>query len=91
MPLLQMNVDGCNAVINQLKVSREELNSQLNQSLQLIQGMVGSTWIANGASLFETDYETWHNQIVQLVAMADDFQNRLYTEIQQWEETARTY
>ncbi len=88
MATLHMDVDTCTSTQSNIMSTKEQLAQQVTTLEQAINGMVGTAWIAPGATIFQSDFQTWRGTMNQLLEQLNTMGTRLQTEIAQWNETA---
>lgn len=88
MATLHFDTDAGRATVSQLSTSSNELQSQLNILAQRVNSMVGSEWIGNSATQFQSEFQSWAQQLQQVMQNLDTLRQRLETEIADWEQAA---
>jgi len=86
---LHMDVDTCRTVQKGILNTKDQIDQQLTAVKNAVDGMVGTTWIAPGATQYHGDFQTWVSQLTQLSQQLADLATRLSTEIDQWEQAAQ--
>ena len=88
MATLHMDVESCSATQSSILNAKSQIEQQIASLKSTIDGMVGSTWIAPGATQFQGDYASWHSTMTQLMEQLNTLGTRLQTEINAWVEQA---
>lgn len=88
MATLHFDTDAGRSTVSQITVSTNELQGQLNTLSQRINSMVGSEWIGNSASQFQSEFQNWAQQLQQVTQNLETLRQRLEIEISEWEQAA---
>lgn len=88
MATLHMDVDTCTSTQSNIMSAKEQLAQQVATLEQAVNGMVGTAWIAPGATTFQSDFQAWRGTMNQLLEQLNTLGTRLQTEIVQWNEAA---
>lgn len=91
MPLLKMDVEAVSTVQQQLLAARRTMDGNASTLNSLVQGMVGSTWVAPGAEKFREEFGAWLNSTRALLEALEQNGQRLGQEITKWQDEAQTY
>lgn len=90
MATLHFDTDAGRSTVSQLNVSANELQSELSRLTQRVNSMVGSEWIGNSATQFQSEFQNWSQQLNQVMQNLETLRQRLETEIADWEQAAAT-
>lgn len=90
MATIHMDTDSCRTVQNNISSTKEQLVSQISTLTNAVNGMVGSTWIANSANEFQTTYQEWLTTTNQLLEQLATLGTRLGNEIAEFESIQQT-
>lgn len=91
MPLLKMDVEAVTTVQQQLLAARRTMDGHASSLNSLVQGMVGSTWVAPGAEKFKEEFSAWLNNTRVLLEALEQNGQQLGREITKWQDEAQTY
>jgi len=89
MTTLKMNVPEAQSTATAIGNCVSQVQSQLNTLRGRVNSMVGSEWQSNSANQFQTEFQSWEQQLNTLLSQLGELQQRLTREIAQWEEMAR--
>ena len=89
MNTLHMTVPDVEAMLTAFRSAAETTDAQMQNSASFCNSIVGSAWIAPGATQFQEELNQWVNNVRQLCAEWDALNNRLRNEIDQWVSTAQ--
>ena len=85
---LHMDVDSCRSTQSQIQTVHDQIEQQMSSIRTGVDGMVGSTWIAPGATQFQNNIHDWANSVTQLLTNLNDLSSYLQKEIAEWEAAA---
>lgn len=85
MATLHFETDAGRSTVSQINASNNELQGQLNTLTQRVNSMVGSEWIGRSATQFQGEFQTWAQQLQQVMQNLETLRQRLETEIAEWE------
>ena len=88
MATLHMDVEACRNVQSQINNIQSQMSSEVSTMTSTIQGMVGGLWMGNSANEFSAEYDNWRATMNQLLEALLTLDNRLSTEITEWETMA---
>lgn len=91
MATLHFDTDAGRQTSNLIATTCSNLQSELNNLGQRVNGMVGSEWMGNSAVEFQSEYQTWGQQLQNLVEQLQTLRQRLDAEIAEWETTASRF
>jgi uncharacterized protein YukE len=91
MAVLHMDVDACQGMQRDIIATQTQLSEQVTSLTNLIDNMIGKSWIAQGATQYQGDYQKWIEITKKHVDELKAFGDRLQEEIKRWEEFAKTY
>ena len=74
-----------------MQATREALQEQVNSLVGIINGMVGNTWRAPGATLFQSQFQNWSTGVAPKLEELNTLSSRLLAEINSWEEVGSAY
>jgi uncharacterized protein YukE len=86
MATLHMDVESVRGTQSKMLSEKEAMLGELTSLTGQINNTVGSTWIGNSATEFQTQYEQLRSQITQQLETLEELANTLQSEITQWEE-----
>ena len=88
MTTLHFDTDAGKMTSTQINNSCSELNTQLNTLTQRVNSMVGAEWMGNSATMFQSEFQNWSQQLQQCVQQLEALRQRLDREIAEWEQAA---
>lgn len=88
MTTLKMNVPEAQSTAAAIANCASQVQSQLATLRGRVNSMVGSEWQGNSAMQFQSEFQSWDQQLTTLLSQLTDLQQRLNLEIAQWEEAA---
>lgn len=88
MATLHMNVEAVRHVSTSIADSQAVLSETVLNMHSQISGLVGSAWIAPSAFEFQGSYQEWAAAMRQLLEQLATLQQRLNTEIAEWEQAS---
>lgn len=77
--------------VAKLTACANNLESELNTAKASVDGLVGSAWVAPAANQFQQQFEEFAGQVRQTIERLHGLQQRLNSEIDQWESTAGSF
>ncbi len=90
MATLHMDTDAVRSVQSNIANVKSQIDDQATQINSMVDNMVGSTWVAQGAEQFKGEFQDWHNVLKQNLEKLQEFADRLTREVAEWEEAQRT-
>lgn len=88
MATLHMDVEACRNVQTQISNIQSQMTTEVSTMTSTIQSMVSALWLGNSANEFSAEYDNWRNTMNQLLDALTTLDNRLSTEITEWETMA---
>lgn len=88
MATIHMEVESCRNTSTALGNAKSSMEEQVNTLTNTVSGTVGSAWIAPSANEFQSAYQEWSNAMKQLMEQLATLQQRLNSEITEFEQTA---
>ena len=88
MATIHMNVDSCRNMQNTINTTHENLMQQVATLNSNVVSTVGSEWIAPSATQFQSTFQEWSNTMKQLLEQLSALNQRLATEINEFEAAA---
>ncbi len=88
MATLHIDVESVTTTNTHLLSTKQAIEQSVNALKTEIEGMVGTTWIAPGATQFQMEFDQWFAACKQLILALDTLRERLNSEIHEWESTA---
>jgi uncharacterized protein YukE len=88
MATLHMDVESVRGTQAKILSEKEAMLGQLTSLTGQINNTIGSAWIGNSATEFQTQYEQLRSQISTQFDTLEELANALQNEIAQWEEMA---
>ena len=67
-----------------------DLESELSAASSSVDALVGGAWVAPAANQFQDEFNDWAGQVRSTIEALRTLQNRLNSEIEQWEATAQS-
>lgn len=90
MAIIHMDTDAARSVVGNINSTKENLTSQAQTLLNLVNNMVGTDWIATGATQYQSDIQEWNSALINAINQLENFSARLSQEIIEFENTAQT-
>ncbi|MCI0732048.1 MAG: WXG100 family type VII secretion target [Chloroflexi bacterium] len=91
MATLHFDTDAGRQTSNLIATTCSNLQSEMNTLGQRVNGMVGSEWQGNSAIEFQGEYQSWSQQLQNIIEQLQTLRQRLDTEIAEWEATASKF
>lgn len=91
MALLRMDVDACRQTAANLQTTGGLMEASTSALTNTINSMVGTAWIAPGASEFNANFQQWQTGVQQMLTILKEMSTALETEVQEWEQVASTF
>ncbi len=88
MATIHMDVESCRSTATAIGNAKSALEEQINSLANTVSSTVGSAWVAPSATEFQNVYQEWANTMKQLTEQLATLQQRLNTEIVDFEEAA---
>lgn len=88
MATIHMDVESCQSTANAIANAKSSMEEQVNSLGGIISSTVGSAWIAPSANEFQSAYQEWSSAMKQLMEQLASLQQRLTSEIAEFEQTA---
>lgn len=88
MTTLHFNTDAGRQTANALGTARGNIEGELTNIQNRINSLIGADWQGQSASQFQSEFETWANQLRNQLETLTNLQNRLNSEITNWETVA---
>ena len=88
MATIHMDVESCRNVSSTMGNTKSGLEEQVNSLGNTVNSTVGSAWIAPSANEFQSAYQEWMGSMKQLLEQLATLQQRLNSEITEFEQTA---
>lgn len=89
MTTLKMNVPEAQSTSTAINNCVTQVQTELTTLRGRVNNMVGSAWQSNSANQFQTEFQSWEQQLTTLLNQLSELQQRLNREIAQWEDMAR--
>lgn len=77
--------------VAKLSTCASNLEQELNTAKASVDGLVGSAWVAPAANQFQQQFEEFAGQVRQTIEHLHSLQQRLNSEIDQWEATGGSF
>jgi WXG100 family type VII secretion target len=88
MATIHMEVESCRTTATAIGNAKTAMEDQMTNLGSTVSNTVGSAWIAPSATEFQNTYQEWTNSMKQLMEQLATLQQRLNTEIADFEEAA---
>ncbi|MCL4868728.1 MAG: WXG100 family type VII secretion target [Anaerolineae bacterium] len=90
MATLRFDTDAGRMTAGTITTTCQNLQSEMTSLSNRINSMVGSEWIGNSANQFQSEFQTWSEQLRSCVTNLETLRQRLEREITEWEQAAAT-
>lgn len=88
MATLKFNLDEGRSTSTAIQTCVTQVGNELNSLKNRVSSMIGSEWQSNSANQFQTEFQSWEQQLQTLLTDLGDLRTRLDQEIVEWEEVA---
>ena len=89
MATLHFDTDAGRMTANTIQTASSNLQTEMGNLSNRVNSMVGSEWIGNSASQFQSEFQTWSEQLRNAITQLDTLKQRLDREITEWETAAQ--
>ncbi|MFZ1755505.1 MAG: WXG100 family type VII secretion target [Caldilineaceae bacterium] len=89
MATLHFDTDAGRMTAQTITASKGNMEAELANLRNRVNSMVGSEWISSAATQFQSEFETWANQLTQTMQALETLKTRLDQEIVEWETAAQ--
>lgn len=83
--ILHMDVPSCRNTQAQIMSTKDQIEQQMNTIRSVVDSMVGSSWIAPGATQYQQNISSWAGSVTQLLSQLSELATYLAGEIDRWE------
>jgi len=83
-----MEVETARSTQSSLNNTAQQLTSMVQSMTSSVQSLTPGAWMGNSATEFSGVYDQWRSQMTQLLDQLNQLNQRLATEITEWEQMA---
>ena len=91
MATLHFDTEAGKMTAQTIIASKGNIETELQNLRNRVNGMVGAEWIAPAATTFQGEFETWAGQLTQTLQALETLKVRLDQEIVEWETAAQGF
>ena len=91
MATLHFNTDVGRETVAAIAAANSNIESELNNLKSRVSTLVGAEWQGQSALQFQDEFMTWSSQLHSFMETLTTLQERLNTEIQNWEAIASQF
>lgn len=91
MSVLHMDVDACRAAAAGMQTTQGQMEASASALLNSINTLVGTGWIAPGATQYQASFQQWQGVVASLLESLKGMSAGLEVEIQEWEQVSSSF